>query len=112
MKKQADAKEDRERKKNDPVELAKKLALALHKELATLHVSQLDVARSRATNDQKTLYKKKSETFGKELTKARGKLLKADATNAEDCMHEGKTVQEKIKDAQGEVKLLHKLANM
>ena len=71
---------------------------------------QLAVAGSRATNDQKTLYKNKFETFGKELTKAREKLLKADATNAEDCMHEGKTVQDKIKDAKGEVKLLHKLA--
>ena len=88
MKQQADAKEDCERKKDDPVEQAQKLAQALQKELATLHVMQLDVAGSRATNDQKTLYKKKFETFGKELTKATEKLLKANATNADDCMQE------------------------
>ena len=64
VKTQADAKEYREHKKNNPVEQAKKLALALQKELATLHVMQLDVAGSRATNDQKTPYKKKFETFG------------------------------------------------
>ena len=97
--KQSDAKEEHDRMKNGPVLQAKKMAVALHKYVAQLHVLQLDVASSRATNDQKVIYKKKFESISKEITKAKDKLQQSDNTNAEENMQEGKTIQEKIKDA-------------
>ena len=99
------------KKNNDPLEKAAKAALAVGQELAKVHVMQLDVSQSRATRDQKELYKKKFDKMEKDLGKARDRLNPATPDTAELCMQEAEALKQKVRDLKSEVKLMQRLAN-
>ena len=106
-----EAREERERKKNDPVCKAERLAAGIQKEAASVHCMLLDVQSSRATKDQKAMYQKKFAMLEADLQKCRDKLLKATLADAEALMEEATTFQQAAKDGKAEVKMMQKLAD-
>ena len=110
--KAVEAKEERERKRTDPVEKAKRQADTLQKTIADVHVLLLEIAQSRATNDQKTMCATKYKKLPADLKKCRGKLLLANQDNADLLLEEATTLTQAAKDGKSEIRLMQKLAGM